>query len=112
MGKKNDKPVFSSVTEELMYLRKQNTGLKGQIGLLNSQKKDLNKCVDGLKDEIIRSEKVSEGLRSQIAEMSEKLTKSKEEIRAVRDELAPLKANVEYYNNLPWIVKMFTFHIG
>lgn len=111
MGKKIDKPVFSSVTEELMYLRKQNAGLKGQIGLLNSQKKDLNKCVDSLKDEILRNEKIVKGLESQVNEMSESLSNSQKEVRDLRDEVAPMKANIEYYNNLPWIVKMFTFRI-
>ena len=112
MGKKKDKPVFSSITEELMYLRKQNTGLKGQIGLLVSQKRDLNRCIGSLKDEIVRNHKIVEGLESQVKELSESLSESHKKIRDLRDELSPIKANVEYYNNLPWIIKMFTFNIG
>ena len=111
MSKKSEKPVFSSVTEELMYLRKQNTGLKGQIGLLTSQKRDLNKCIDSLKDEIIRNVKIVEGLESQVKEISESLTNSQKQVRDLRDELSLIKANVENYNNLPWIIKMFTFRI-
>lgn len=110
MGKKKER-AFATADEELLFLRRHSAGLKGMNALLTKQKEDLNRCLDESRDEIIRNEKLISGLESQVSDLSGAIALYKKELNALQDELSPLKANVEYYNNLPWIVKMFTFRI-
>ena len=104
MNKKNEteeKPI------ELRYeaLKRSYNGLTGHNTMLKNQIKDLNVCIDSLRDEITRQETIVSGLTKKNNELNR-------ELRRVRDELSPLRANVEHYNALPWYRKMFTFRVN
>ena len=71
----------------------------------------MNKYIDKLKDELVRDEKIVSGLESQVSEISSELASCRQVVVDLKNKLAPLEANVEYYNELPWYIKMFTFRI-
>ena len=98
-NKRNERS-FMSVEEELAYLRRQNAGQKGMNASLTQKLTKLVESKVELQNAMVELERISESLKCNNKGLVET-------VRALNDELSVLKANVEYYNGLPWYERFF-----
>ena len=105
MKRKNSEKTFESPEKEVVFLRKQVAGFKGQITFDKKQIADLNKCISELLDVKEANEKTISGLESQVNKLTKIVKEKNDCIKELEDTVVALRTLSQ--SQKPWYKKMF-----